>query len=51
LTRLVLIEQHSSIEFAIAREKALKKWNRDWKLRLITEQNPDWRDLYETINA
>ena len=30
---------------AIAREKELKKWRRDWKIRLIEEDNPDWRDL------
>jgi putative endonuclease len=34
---------------AIAREKQLKKWNRAWKLRLIEEINPAWRDLYEDI--
>jgi putative endonuclease len=27
----------------------LKKWRRDWKVRLIEEQNPDWRDLYPMI--
>jgi len=31
---------------AIAREKELKKWRRDWKMRLIGEQNPEWVDLY-----
>jgi predicted GIY-YIG superfamily endonuclease len=31
---------------AIAREKELKKWRRDWKIRLIEEQNPEWVDLY-----
>jgi putative endonuclease len=34
---------------AIKREKQLKKWNRAWKLRLIDEKNPDWKDLYDEI--
>ena len=34
---------------AIAREKAIKKWNRDWKVKLVEQHNPDWRDLYEDI--
>ena len=32
---------------AILREKRLKKWKRQWKLRLIEQTNPDWRDLYD----
>jgi putative endonuclease len=51
LTRLVLAEHHASIVDAITREKAMKKWKRQWKLRLIRQQNPDWLDLFETINA
>jgi putative endonuclease len=51
LHRLVLIEAHDRIEEAIAREKALKNWNRIWKLRLISESNPNWNDLFETING
>jgi len=35
---------------AIAREKELKKWRRDWKIRLIEEQNPGWVDLYPGIS-
>jgi putative endonuclease len=35
---------------AIAREKLLKKWHRDWKFRLIEEMNPNWRDLHEVID-
>jgi putative endonuclease len=45
LTLLVHAEQHDTIEDAIAREKALKAWNRDWKIRLIETANPLWRDL------
>ena len=47
--KLVYFEVHQDIEQAIIREKQLKKWNRDWKIRLIEEQNPQWNDLYETI--
>lgn len=50
LNRLVYIERFEEIEAAIAREKQIKKWNRDWKIRLINESNPDWIDLYDRIN-
>ena len=46
---LVYHEQHATMEAAITREKLLKKWNRAWKLRLIEESNPDWRDLWPDI--
>jgi putative endonuclease len=49
--RLVYVEQHSRIDDAIVREKRLKRWKRDWKIRLIEEQNPDWADLYEQLNT
>lgn len=51
LRRLVHLEEAGSIEDAIAREKALKNWNRVWKLRLIAENNPEWNDLFETLNC
>ena len=44
---LVWYEIHETMESAIGREKALKKWRRAWKVRLIEEGNPDWVDLYE----
>ena len=47
--RLVWFETYDDPTDAIAREKALKKWRRDWKIRLIEEQNPDWRDLYPVL--
>ncbi len=43
--RLVWFEMADTMEAAIVREKQLKKWNRDWKLRLIEETNPQWLDL------
>ncbi|MGQ7958653.1 GIY-YIG nuclease family protein [Pseudomonas sp. SP16.1] len=46
---LVWYEQHESMSGAIAREKAIKKWSRAWKLRLIEEQNPHWQDLWPEI--
>jgi putative endonuclease len=49
LDRLVWYEMHDSAESAIMREKALKKWNRLWKIELIERANPDWRDLYPEI--
>lgn len=51
LKTLVLIEHHRTIEEAIAREKALKAWKRDWKIELIKKANPDWRDLFDDILA
>jgi putative endonuclease len=51
LTRLAYVERHEAITDAIAREKTMKKWKRQWKLRLIRKDNPDWLDLFETINA
>lgn len=42
-------EEHPTIQDAIAREKQLKNWRRAWKLQLINQFNPDWRDLYENI--
>jgi putative endonuclease len=46
---LVYYEIHGEIEKAIVREKQIKKWNRAWKLKLIEEKNPDWKDLYHEI--
>ena len=50
LKRLVHAEQAPTIDEAIAREKAMKKWNRAWKIELIEQANPDWDDLFEMIN-
>lgn len=47
--KLVYFEHSEDIKSAITREKQLKKWNREWKLRIIEEMNPEWKDLYEDI--
>ena len=46
---LVWYEVHPDIMSAITREKQLKKWERKWKIRLISGANPTWRDLYGDI--
>lgn len=43
--RLVYVENFERPIEAIAREKQLKKWNRDWKIKLIETDNPEWSDL------
>ncbi|AVO53459.1 GIY-YIG nuclease family protein [Ectopseudomonas mendocina] len=47
--QLVYYEMHESMLTAITREKQLKKWRREWKLRLIESGNPGWQDLWEEI--
>ena len=49
VTRLVWYEPHDTMESAILREKRLKKWKREWKIDLIEQTNPDWRDLWQDI--
>ncbi|MEG3123532.1 GIY-YIG nuclease family protein [Sphingomonas sp. GB1N7] len=49
ITRLVYADFAEDITDAIAREKAMKKWRRAWKIRLIEQANPDWRDLFDTL--
>mgnify|MGYP001569035206 FL=1 len=46
---LVYYEIHNNPESAIQREKQIKKWERLWRLRLIEEKNPTWKDLYQDI--
>ena len=48
---LVYYEIHQEINEAILREKRVKKWIREWKIKLIEEMNPDWRDLFDDINC
>jgi len=47
--RLVHCETFDDVKAAIVREKRLKKWNRQWKINLIENVNPEWRDLYEEL--
>ena len=47
--RLVYVEIYDDISVAIIREKRLKRWKRNWKLRLIETVNPEWSDLYEEL--
>lgn len=49
LERLVWFEGHDGPTEAIRREKALKRWNRAWKIALIQETNPHWNDLWDEI--
>ena len=51
LIRLVYADQTPRIDDAITREKAMKKWDRAWKIELIEQANPNWDDLFETFNA
>jgi len=46
---LVYAEFHATMAEAIQREKHIKKWRRAWKIRLIEQTNPTWRDLYDEI--
>jgi putative endonuclease len=49
--RLVYFETCTSILEARERERALKRWHRDWKFKIIEQQNPDWRDLTPDLIA
>jgi putative endonuclease len=49
LKKLVYYEDFDDIRDAIQREKNMKHWPRAWKVRLIHAMNPDWSDLYETL--
>lgn len=46
---LVWYEQHETMESAIAREKAIKEWQRAWKIELIEKENLEWKDLYAEL--
>ena len=51
VTRLVYFEEYPSALEARARERGLKRWRRAWKLKLVDEFNPDWRDLAKELAA
>ena len=47
--RLVYFEAHEDATIAARRERALKRWRRDWKIALIEKRNPTWRDLFDDV--
>jgi putative endonuclease len=49
--RLVYCESYRDVRDAIAREKQLKGWRRQWKIDLVEKENPDWDDLYVHLPA
>ncbi len=49
INKLVYFETYNDINEAILREKRIKKWNRNWKIKIIEEMNPEWNDLYEDL--
>jgi putative endonuclease len=51
LKRLVWAEQCGSIDAAIAHEKRVKRWRREWKIALVEKGNPDWVDLFDRLLA
>jgi putative endonuclease len=51
VTRLVYLEEYPSVIEARARERILKRWRRAWKLKLVDQFNPEWRDLAKELAA
>ncbi|MFN9849819.1 MAG: GIY-YIG nuclease family protein [Alphaproteobacteria bacterium] len=49
VSQLVWFESHETRESAFRRERRIKEWRRSWKVMLIEAENPDWRDLYESL--
>jgi putative endonuclease len=49
VNKLVYFQQCENVESVIQREKQLKAWHREWKIRLIEETNPLWNDLSDTL--
>jgi putative endonuclease len=47
--KLVYYEKHKSQEDALKREKQIKKWRRQWKMKLIENHNPEWDDLFREV--
>jgi len=45
VNKLVYFEEYYDIKDAIHREKCLKRWKRDWKIKLVIKTNPSWNDL------
>jgi putative endonuclease len=51
LNILVWYEPHATMDSAITREKALKYWHRVWKIRIIEQMNPDWKDSHDELTG
>jgi putative endonuclease len=51
VTLLVYYEMHDTMDAAIRRESQIKKWKRAWKVRLIEQMNPEWRDLFDELTG
>ena len=51
LDKLVYYEFHESLENMVKRERQMKEWQRDWKVKLIVQKNPEWNDLYNEVLA
>ncbi|MBX7045064.1 MAG: GIY-YIG nuclease family protein [Ignavibacteria bacterium] len=51
IDKLVYYEQTENVYSAISREKVLKWWKRDWKIKIIEEMNPNWKDLYYELGG
>lgn len=49
VNRLVYVEMYKDVREAIHREKCLKQWRRSWKLKLISNANPEWKELHESL--
>ena len=47
LDKLVYYEQYESLTAMVDRERQLKHWERNWKIKLIVQKNPEWKDLYQ----
>lgn len=49
VNRLVYLEAHADARDAARRERAIKRWRRDWKIELVEKENPTWRDLFGDV--
>lgn len=47
--RLVYYERHETADTAAKRERLMKRWRRDWKIKLVEDSNPTWRDLHSDV--
>lgn len=51
LNKLVYYEWHDSLEEMVKRERQMKEWNRNWKIKLIVQKNSEWQDLFNELLA